>query len=257
MIKGLKAGLEAAEEHRPSYRRDTFIPNISKGYEKLPIRILSDVGQITTHNLWMPEGTPINLEDADHQAKTGRWWDFCVRPHGECPHCIEYFESGKKSKKISDKFVIPVLVRPYKYKAKETGEVKETKTKVSYIFVSERDMKTIDQMADEAREKVGDNPNDYLTYADLKIWKDGEKLTTVTYVLPTTRVDEIKDNPEDVKLICEFFGIEKYTPKLVEAAMVKEWEQEESDAVERLLTKKVVENTSDDIPNHLKPSREL
>jgi hypothetical protein len=228
MIVGLKKGQERVEEQRQTNDNpELFIPNIGNGSDKLIVRILSDVGAITTHNLWGSK----NPEDMEYIRRYRRYWDFCIQAEGECPHCAEYFEPGHKTKQLSTKFIVPVLAKAFNYVNKK-GEKKKIPAKVGYILLPERQMKAIDEVLDEVKKEVGDNPNYYLTYADIKLWKSGSGTSTVLIALPQRNNDPLSG--EELKLVLDFFDIKEYTPEKVEEKLIEYWTAQEKDAIDRL-----------------------
>lgn len=242
MLRGLNKGLEKVNEERKerekNRKNELFIPNTSTGSDKIMVRILSNVGLIKTHSLW----NSTDVDDKEYMANTRRVWDFCIKHEGECPHCMDFYSSGKKLKRISNKFILPVLVRPYKYVNKQ-GKVTEYETSVGYLLVSEKVMRDIDERLDDIKDDVGDDPSDYLTYTDIKMWKSGQGKETRTAVTVTMKNQELSD--EDKKLVCEFFDIDEYSPEKVEEKMMEHWEKEEKEAINRL-SKKMEEKDDDE-----------
>lgn len=239
MIVGLKKGQEVVEEMRQqSDNPELFIPNIGNGSDKLTVRILSNVGLIKTHNLWGAK----NIEDMDYINKSRRYWDFCIQAEGECPHCMEYFNSGRKTKLISNKFIVPVLAKSFNYVTKK-GEKKEIPARVGYLLISNKVMNFIDEALDEVRKEVGDDPNDYLTYADMKIWKSGSGKETVTSAIPLMNHKPLEG--DELKLVLDFFDIDEYTSSNVEEKMIEYWTAQEKEAIDRL-SKRLEGNNSVD-----------
>jgi len=261
MIKGIKKGMEAVENsYGSNRRREIYVPDYDNGSEKMSVRILADGGEVRVHSLFGAK----NWNDTaalEYISNTGRFWDFCIREHDvECPHCVEHYNShtdkNKRYKKFQDKFILPVLVRPHKVvvPAKNGNPQKEldTEMRVGYLMVARSVITEIQQSLDDIREEVGDDPNDYLTFCDIKFWKTraGSKNNIPMIKTQVTR----NENPltdDEKSLVCEFFNIDECTTATVQKAMYEEWEKDELEAVERLSkTKPNISNDEDegDVP---------
>jgi len=169
MIKGIREGLDAVEKAKNfTKKREIFPPNIDNGSDKMIFRILSDVGEVDVHPIFIQEAQKKqDFKAIEYVRESGRWWDFCIAGQDvKCPHCQDRLMYDKKDtyKKLQRKFVVPVLVRPYKVNvpAKNTNPAKELKfeTQVSYLMLSSPVMTNINQLLDipEIRNVVGDHP---------------------------------------------------------------------------------------------------
>lgn len=273
MIKGIEKGLEAVESARShSTRRGVFPPNIDTGSDKMTFRILSDAGQIGVHSLFAPElKKHEDTKALQFIADSGRYWDFCIRDNDtECPHCIDSLNSSddksKRYKKFQTKFVFPVLVRPYHIcipaKAGREASEKDLPLSVGYLMVNTTVATNIKHKMEEAREIVGDEPNAYLTYCDLKIYKTREGSKNGFPMTVVDRPMKLNAEPlsEDEKAtVCEFFNIEEYSAENVENAMLKEWEEMEKEAINRLSKVEPVQIHEDngDVPDQFKEDVKL
>lgn len=241
MIKGTKAAIEAIEKEVTMNKSDLImIPNVAKNKDadKPIFRVLADAVIFDVHQMYSsPEYDEIKI-------KYGRTWDFCVEDlnsAGKCKHCKDYIESaamGKATaiKKLSKRFIYPVLVRPTSY-TKSDKTVVQLGTRVGYIDISPTAAKGLEDFVDDLRKTYGDDPNQYLPAEDLYIWRNDKETNFKNLRTPSPLTDA------DKKLICEYFGIDEYTPEKVFDKMVEVWEEKEQEAITRLT---VTTNTSID-----------